>query len=315
VSLAFGNDPLIQAAWLYYIEQMTQQDIANFMGLSRATIANYLADARRRGLVTITVHPELLSSIEASGRLAARWGLTAAHVLPMPCESSEERTLRARLGRAGAAALLPLLANAKTLGVAWGRTMLELARAMPEQNMPGLKVVQVSGSSLGDADSSPEACSALIANRLGARCQNFHAPAVVSNAALRNALLAEPSLRRQLDRVAACDVVVFGVGELSRDVTWSDADTLRPEEVEHYLAAGCKAVLIGRFLTADGREADGPLSGRQIGMELDQLKRVPIRVCVAGGAEKLDALRAMLAGGYATHLVTDAETAERLCEL
>ncbi|HCH71826.1 MAG TPA: AsnC family transcriptional regulator, partial [Ochrobactrum sp.] len=36
------------------------------------------------------------------------------------------------------------------------------------------------------------------------------------------------------------------------------------------------------------------------------------RLCVAGGAQKVEAIRAVLAGGYATHLVTDMEAAERL---
>ncbi|MEK1870628.1 MAG: sugar-binding domain-containing protein, partial [Ensifer adhaerens] len=38
----------------------------------------------------------------------------------------------------------------------------------------------------------------------------------------------------------------------------------------------------------------------------------PSRVCVAGGANKVTAIRATMNGGYATHLVTDIETAEML---
>jgi DNA-binding transcriptional regulator LsrR (DeoR family) len=51
-----------------------------------------------------------------------------------------------------------------------------------------------------------------------------------------------------------------------------------------------------------------------IGITLDELKAVPVRICAAGGAQKIDAIRAGLEGGYATHLVTDMATARVLLE-
>jgi DNA-binding transcriptional regulator LsrR (DeoR family) len=311
--LDFGGDALVWAAWLYYAEQQTQQDVSQALGVSRATVANYLAEARRRGLVTISIAPDLLARVAESRALAARFGLEGAYVAPVG-EGADAALVRRRLGDAAALALAPRLSERMTLGVAWGRTMLEMARALPEREMKGLRVMQVSGSSLGDAESSPEACTALIAGRLGARCQNFHAPAVVTSRALRDALLGEPSLARHLERLRACDLVVFGVGELSPAVTWADADAVTQADVDAYVAEGAVGVVMGRFVDAEGREVDGPLSGRQIGMELRDLKAAPQRVCVAGGPEKLAVLRATLAGGYATHLVTDAPPARRLLE-
>ncbi|WP_287179099.1 sugar-binding domain-containing protein, partial [Mesorhizobium sp.] len=40
----------------------------------------------------------------------------------------------------------------------------------------------------------------------------------------------------------------------------------------------------------------------------------PIRICAAGGARKMGAIRAGLGGGYATHFVTDMATANILLE-
>jgi DNA-binding transcriptional regulator LsrR (DeoR family) len=207
-----------------------------------------------------------------------------------------------------------MLRDGMTLGVAWGRTMLELARALPERRLPGLRVVQVAGSSLGDAESAPEACSALIAGRLGAQCRNFHAPAVLTSRAVRDALLDEPSLRRHFARLRACDLVVLGVGEVTPSVSWTDADFAPDGVLDDYIARGAVGILIGRFFDEAGREIDGPLSGRQIGMAFADLAAAPARLAVAGGPEKIAAIRAMLAGGHATHLITDADTARRLLD-
>lgn len=308
----FGDDLVAWAVWLYYAEGRTQNEVAETLGVSRASVGNYLAEARRRGLVSVQITPELLSTVQLGRRLAETFGLRGAHVAPWT--EADDGELRRRLGVAGAQVLTPHLSSAAVLGVAWGRTMLALARALPEGAAPGLRVVQVSGSSLSDELSSPEFCTALIANRLGAKCENLHAPAVLSTPEMRDALVAEPGIARQLARVRACDLVALGVGELDGPVNFSDGQFLTAAVVEDYVARGAAAVVLGRFIDRSGREVEGPLSGRQIGMELAELRAIRERICVAGGRAKVGAIRAVLAGGYVTQLVTDAETARALLE-
>ncbi|MEO0980837.1 MAG: sugar-binding domain-containing protein, partial [Pseudomonadota bacterium] len=176
-NVRFVEDTTAWATWLYYAESRTQAEVAKALGVSRASVANYLADARRRGLVTISLAPGLLEQADLSKRLAARFKLKGAFIAPEISEEDGDPTqLRKRLGIAGAQILLSRLRKDMTIGVAWGRTMLELANALPERNQESLRVVQVSGSSLGDDVTSPEACTLFIANRLGAKCHNFHAP-------------------------------------------------------------------------------------------------------------------------------------------
>lgn len=309
----FGGDQVAWAMWLYYGEARTQNEIAGALGVSRASVANYLAEARRRGMVKISIAPETLERVGLSRRLAAAYGLTGAYVLPDDATGGrDEVALRRRLGAAAAQIAPGFLTDGMTLGVAWGRTVIEFARALADQALPGATVAQVSGSSLGDEETSPEACTALIANRLGALCRNLHAPAVVGDAALRTALMAEPTIARHFDVTRACDAIVFGVGEISRTTTWADTDYITEDIAADYVARGAVGVLIGRFIDRTGTEAPGPLTGRQIGMELDRLRAAPMRLCIAGGPPKWAALGATLAGGYATHLVTDAPTAAHL---
>ena len=302
----------MSAAWLYYSESCTQEEVAQILGVSRASVANYLSSARSRGLVEIRLAPDILAQVRLSKRIMEQFRLESAHVLPLRNESNGTATLRMRLGAAGAHALVPHLQQAEMVGVAWGRTMSELGKSLTKCDFPGLGVVQISGSSLGGDTASPEACTALIAHRLGAKCFNFHAPAVVTSPSLRTALMDEPTLKRHFERIRRCGIVVFGVGELTPHARWADTDRLIRPSVAAYLRKGCVGMLIGRFIDAQGKELAGPLAGRQIGMELDELREVPKRFCVAGGDAKLQPLRSVLSGGYATHLVTDENTAQRL---
>jgi deoxyribonucleoside regulator len=44
------DDAIVEAAWCYYHEGLNQSEIATKLGVSRASVVNYLAESRRRDL-------------------------------------------------------------------------------------------------------------------------------------------------------------------------------------------------------------------------------------------------------------------------
>jgi len=56
----------------------------------------------------------------------------------------------------------------------------------------------------------------------------------------------------------------------------------------------------------------GEFNDRILGLRPEQLKAVPRRIGVAGGARKHEAILGALRGGWVDVLVTDSITAERL---
>ena len=304
----FG-DAVVWAAWLYYVDQLTQSDVARALSVSRATVANHLQEARARGVVTVRLNDAAYARTTLARRVAERFDLAGCHVIP---DLVGPAPLYGRLGEAGARLLATMLDGGGVLGVAWGKTVLALARSVPIARRPGLTVVQVAGSSAGSDDFSPELCTSLLAARLSARCVNLLAPALLSTPDLRDALLAEPALQRQFALIRRAATIVFGVGDLLPTGTLAEAGFLPAPELAAYIERGAIGVIIGRFIDAEGRAVRGGADGRMIGIALDELKRARVRLCVAGGRQKHAAIRATLLGGYATHLVTDTTTAAAL---
>lgn len=306
------DDAIVWAAWLYYEDQLTQNDIAKKMGVSRATIVNYLQEARQRGVVRILMNSEIFTRTEIAHKLAAKYGLDEVLVIPSEKAASPESRLQA-LGTGGARLLERMVKPNNTICVSWGRTVLAIADAIAlPRPMENLTVVQVTGSSMGKREFAAELCTSVMARNIGATSVNMLAPAILSSAGLRDALMGEPALKRQFELIAQADIIVFGVGGLSSESTMRIADVTSDEEINAYAKDGAVAVLICRFLDKDGKQVIRELDKRVIGIELDELHRVPRRLCVAGGSRKVEAIRAVLTGGYATHLVTDFEAAELL---
>ena len=101
------------AAWLYYSQNRTQNNVAAELGISRASVANYLSEARAKGLVKINLDPKLLAEMQLSHAANKKFTLEGTHVIPA---SDNELELRRRLGIAGANILLDRIGDAACLG-------------------------------------------------------------------------------------------------------------------------------------------------------------------------------------------------------
>lgn len=303
------DDAVVWAAWLYYADQLTQSEIAKRLGVSRATIVNYLQEARERGIVSIRISSEANGRTTLARKLTEKYGLDGVFVIP----SLDDPHLVDRLGEAGARVLAEQIKPGDTIGVAWGRTVLAVADLISlPQPIENLTVVQVTGSSTGSPDFSAELCTSVMSSRIKARCVNLLAPAVLTTRELKEMLLDEPVLKKQFELIHSTDRIVFGVGDIGVKSTVRASGIASQEDIDEYVRHGAVGVIIGRFIDAAGRPLLGDLDDRMVGLALEELQQVPSRICVAGGKTKITAIHATLIGGYATHFVTDIATGEAL---
>lgn len=315
VPTEFSGDHIIWATWLYFAENKTQNEVARELGVSRATIANYLSEAKKRGMVSIAIAPDLLGNIEIGRELTEKYGLAHAHVVPTPeAKLNIGQLLRERLGVAAAHVLTAVLHTDSIVGVSSGRTILATGQALGTRNFHNVKVVQVAGSSVSGENISPEYCTTLIAGKLGAQGINLFAPAILSSNKLCDEILNEPSLKRQFRLIDQLDTIVFGVSGLNSNMQFADTEFVTKKVIQYHIDQKSIGMVLGRFIDAQGCETEGPLTGRTVGMEVAAMKKVPQRIMVAGGNKKTLVVQTMLDNDFVTHLVTDMKTAEALMQ-
>ena len=305
-----GENVVIEVAWMYYQEGLNQKEIADRLGISRATVVNYLQEAREQGLVRISLRAEAFTRHRAAVDLCDRFGLRAAYVVPD--EGADVETTFHRVVQGAADWLPDLLEPGDRLGLAWGRTIYDLAQATERRRIEGLSVVQLVGSMSTPYGFTAEACSTRLAQRLGALCYNLHAPAVLSSGELAAALRSEPIIRDQLARLETCNKFLFSVGTCQPDSHVVGSGVATQEELDWYVAHGAEGVLCGRFIDGAGKGIDGPLEPRMIGIPLEKLVGLQMGILVTPGLDKVKASRAAMRGGYVSHLVTSLGVAEAL---
>lgn len=305
-----GENAVIQVAWMYYEEGLNQKDIAVRLQISRATVVNYLQEARERGLIRISLAAKAFTTHRLAVALCARFNLSAAYVLPD--EGLETDAAFTRVVRGAAEWLPDLLLPGDRLGVAWGRTVYEMAEAVERQRIDSLSVLQLMGSMATPYGFTAEACSTRLAAQLGAHCYNLHAPAILSRARLAQELREEPIIAAQLEKLRAVNKVLFSVGTITADSHIVSSGLATAEDLAFYVGHGAVGVLCGRFIDAKGAPIAGPMEERMIGIPLAQLVGLEMGLLVTPGHDKVTATLAAIRGGYVTHLVTGLTVAEAL---
>jgi len=304
-----GESIVIEAAWMYYHDGLNQAEVAKRLEVSRATVVNYLQEAREKGYIRISLAPEVFSGHQLAEDLRERFGLQAAFVVP---DSSAAEATLMRVARGAAEWLPSLLSAGDRFGVAWGRTVYEVAEALDQTRMPDVTVSQLVGSMATPYGFTAEICSAHMAQNLGAKCINLHAPAVLSDPALAQRLRDEPIIHNQLEALSHCNKAIFAAGSIDPDSHIVGSGVATAQDLAWYVAHGAKGVLCGRFINASGEAIAGPLDDRMIGVTLDKLQGLDMGLLVSDGTDKVVPMLAAIAGGYVTHLVTSATTAKAM---
>ncbi len=307
-----GESIVIEAAWLYYHDGLNQSAIATHLGVSRATVVNYLQDAKERGYIRIALADTAFTTHQLALDLREKFGLAATYVVPDGLGGAEETLLRVARG---AAEWLPsLLEPGDRLGVSWGRTVFEIAEALHQTHIKNLTVSQLVGSMATPYGFTAEICSAHLAQRLDAKLINLHAPAVLSDPELAARLRNEPIIRKQIDALSHCNKAIFAAGSITHQSHIVGSGVASHADLDWYINNGATGVLCGRFIDGAGKPIDGDLDDRMIGVELKNLLGLDMGILVSEGIDKVQPMIAAITGGYVTHLVTSTATAEAMLD-
>jgi len=294
---------MAKVADLYYLRDLTQQEIADRLGLSRTAVCRLLQRARAEGVVRIEVNPPEESHQELERELEERFGLREAIVVT---GRSESPTLTRRaLGQAAARYLDRCLKGREVVGISWGSTLEEVVHHVRQRPLRTIVVPLVGGA----GQVAPGIHANDLARRL-AQAQHgevhlLHAPAVVSSPRVRDALYSDPGIRHSLDLARRAQVALVGVGALVSSSTLVQTGYFSPKEFTTLREQGAVGDVCTRPYTRDGLPVDEELQRRIVALELEDLRRIPTVIAVAGGLEKAEAILGLLRGRLADVLVTD----------
>ena len=306
---------LYKIAEAYYVDELTQQQIADRFGLSRPKVSRLLKKAREERIVNVTLMPPTGDVADMERALERAYALKEVVVVSISDTADSDAVAR-ELGPAAAECILRCISGSEVLGLAWGRTIMGTVNALPSHTWPDLTIVQLSGGlgPVGALEHSTE-LARRAAQKLCAKLRLIPAPGIVSTQAAAAALRADRQIAETLALAARADIAVVGLGvPIPDSVLLRDGDIVTADDLATLQASKAVGDIALRYIDPEGAPLDLELNDRIIGLTLDQLRRVPRVVGVAGGEAKYRMIRAALRGGLLDVLVTDHITAQALLD-
>ncbi len=306
------RDTLIDVARKYYIDGLSQQEIARYLNISRPSVSNLLKRCRDENIVEIRIQESNDSLVNAlAERLRTEFKLNSVTVVPSA--EDMQSTLNAA-GKAAADILESRLKNRLKVGLSWGSSLFHAVKELSSQTVVDLEVIQMTGS-LGMANPAFDGFELArnLAQKLNGSCRLIQAPALVSNLDLKRLLLKEPPIARTMDMMDSLDLALAGLSsdkpEHSSLVREGFQDITEAEMIQ---SKGGIGHICGLHYDRNGEFLDISQNHRVIGIEQNQLKNIPHLIAVACGAEKAQAISGALNGGFVDTLITDEHAALRI---
>ena len=303
------RDVRTRAAWLYYMEGLTQDAVAQILGITRARVLRMLATAREDGTVQIRVTAQLRDCVELERRIEARFGMERVIVIPKPV--NEDR-VAALIGAATGAYLSETLTSGMTIGLGWGRTLSYALAQVPSRELSRVSVVSLLGGLTRVSSYNPTEFAWRFADRIGAECYLMAAPVFAPDARTRDALMLHPGIADVFKHSQRLDLALLSVGDLSPNSTIVAFGLLERGELTSLERAGAVGDVLCRFIDAQGRVLDHPVNDRVIAADPRDLRSARRIVLASGGWSKAVSVLAAVRLLKPEVLITDQHVAERL---
>ena len=307
---------LYRVAKAYYLDQKTQQEIADVENFSRSQISRILKKALDEGLVTYSLNfPDVVDEATMAVALEERLGLEQEVLLPSFYQEGQKPNadVVCKNLALGAAETLPaLLGAAKNIGIGWGRTLYNASLCIrPQRYVKGRTFLPLIGSS---GDNNPMLQINTLVDRFGAR---FHADRKYVN---MQSLLAKDSLgpmvpssiQSLMDKWKELDAAIIGIGGPPVG-NFNNLISEFPRSYKRQVqASGTVGDILSQFFFENGDIFRMDAHYQLLAINIEELRSVKNVIAMASGSEKRDSIRVAARLGYIKTLITDYNTAQEI---
>ena len=232
-----------------------------------------------------------------------------------PTVSDNDGTRLAQVGQAAAAHLAETLRDGDILGISGGKAVAAVVDALVVERPIDVQVVPLTGGVQGKFHTDVNNLASRMAERLGGRSLQLHAPLFAERAEQREMLMNMTAVKEVLDLGRRATACLVGIGSITQPgSSYFDLHPLSAPDRAMLPGLGVMAEFLGHLVHDRGQVANFALNQRLVALRPDEIRACGRVVAVAAGEDKVGPVGSVLRGGYVSTLVTDEDTAGRILE-
>ena len=185
---------------LYYEDQLSQQEIAKVLEISRPTVSRLLKEAKEREIVKIEINHQCNSGFHSLEREAEKkFGLKEVIIVS---DKNDAYNQKLEIGNATAKYLERTLKNNDYVGVSMGTTIKEIARFVDYNESSNITFIPLIGG-VGQVgiDIHPNQIVMELAKAFNGNIKLLHAPAVLSDKNVKENLKQDKGIKEILEEI------------------------------------------------------------------------------------------------------------------
>lgn len=306
---------LADVAEMYFLEGNGQSDIALKVGVTRSMVSRMLTEARLQGIVEIKVIRPVRSDPELEQAIKNKFGIEFVNVVSI--EDSKPEKLLKFLGRAAAEVLKKQLRANMAIGVAWGTAVSATVEAFQVMREPSIKIVQLVGAQGARiVEYDGHMIVKQLAEKLGGEGYYINAPYLCQTPEIAQSLRETRGIKETIDMGKEVQVALLGIGTTETEYSsFYLSGLLSEEEIDVIRKNGVVGDIASNYFKMDGTPYKDDFLGRIITIKIEDLKQIPVRIGIAGGSAKVNAIFGALNSKLINYLVTDSLTAKLIMNL
>ncbi len=297
--LNYEETLMAKAAWYYYYESLTQQQISDRLGVTRMRVIKLLEKARQNGIIRFQIRSESAKRMDIEQKLIERFSLKDCFIVPGPERAEDTNENVAQAASMYISARVP---DEAFINIGYGDTCGRILNHLAIQAEHELSFVSLTG---GVSYYLPNATSGIFHSKL----YLIPAPLVASTNEMAEAMKTERSIEEIRRLIPLSYLSVVGIGAMNDEATIVRSGILSPNDLLLIQRNGAVGDILSHFIDEDGNPIPTSYDERAVSTLLSELKNLKNVIGVAAGVHKAPAIRSALKGKYLDTLITDEDTA------
>lgn len=300
---------LAKVAYLYYMQEKTQAEIARELNIHRTSISRMLKQAKEEGIVKIEIEDYNPTIFDLELYLKEKFGLKEV-LLSSPPENASKEEKDEALANVAAIYLKRIINKNDIVGVSWGSTLRKMIGKFGNpKSLDATFVPLVGGPSNVNSSYHVNTIVYDLARHFHGQSVFINAMAVQETKELRDGIMKSKYFREITRYWEKLDIALVGIGgPLSiQSSIWRDL--LTDEDFEDLKLREAIGDCCCQFFDRDGKILKSNLYERTISVGLERLKEIPYSIGVARSKQKSRSILAILKKKFINVLISDYETA------
>ncbi len=304
---------ILKAAYLYYLKDKSQNEIAELMNISIPTVSRLIKRAKEEKIVEFVIRNPYIDCIDLEDEIKNTFNLSDVVIAPMPSLSDSsldtKENIRKLVAIEGARYIQRIITEQDTLGISWGNTMYELIHYLNPCQKINAAFVTMHGSISGcHQDMDVKTLVSRMAMTFGGRNYYLLTEGLMSNADVARQIKQEKNVKNVLEMFNRITISLNSIGSfypVIDSLLYRPGDYLTESEINGLKNGGLVGDMNLRFFDGRGMECDTDLKERTIGIEWEVFKQIKRKITIASGDTKAHALKGALSGGLIDVLIID----------